>query len=70
MDDVEREPIVLRERVTRSESRRHRFDGIMPAAVRIAVILVVLVQILQLDGRADAVEQNQGRILDALDAAN
>jgi len=53
----------LQERVARLESLRQRFYDILPAAVNIAVILFVIVQLMGFDDRLDGVEQR----MDALD---
>ena len=81
MDDLEHEVVPLQERVARLESLRQRFYDILPAAVNIAVILFVIVQLMGFDDRLDGVEQrmdaleqrmaglerNQARILELLD---
>jgi ubiquinone biosynthesis protein UbiJ len=81
MGDLERDIVRLQERVARLESPGQRFYDIMPAAVNIAVILFVIVQLMGFDDRLDGVEQrmdaleqrmsalerNQERILDLLD---
>ena len=54
-------------RVERLESLRQRFYDIMPAAVNIAVILFVVVQLLNFDGRVDAVEQRLDGVEQRLD---
>jgi hypothetical protein len=80
MEDLERDVVRLPERVARLERRREQFDGIMPAAVNIAVTLFVIVQLLGVDDRLDGLEQrmtaverrlgvverNQAPMLDAL----
>jgi len=63
MDDLERDVVRLQERVARLESLRQRFYDILPAAVNIAVILFVIVQLMGFDDLLDGVEQR----MDALD---
>jgi len=63
MEDLERDVVRLQERVARLESLRQRFYDILPAAVNIAVILFVIVQLMGFDDRLDGVEQR----MDALD---
>jgi hypothetical protein len=70
MEDLERDVVRLQERVARLESLRQRFYDIMPAAVNIAVILFVIVQLMGFDDRLDGVEQRLdgvGQRLDALE---
>jgi uncharacterized protein YoxC len=57
MEDLERDVVRLQERVARLESLRQRFYDILPAAVNIAVILFVIVQLMGFDDRLDGVEQ-------------
>jgi hypothetical protein len=67
MDDLERDVVRLQERVARLESLRQRFYDILPAAVNIAVILFVIVQLMGFDDRLDGVEQRLDGVEQRLD---
>ena len=68
MEDLERDVVRLQERVARLESLRQRFYDIMPAAVNIAVILFVIVQLMGFDDRLDGVEQRLDGVEQRMDA--
>ena len=67
MEDLERDVVRLQERVARLESLRRRFYDILPAAVNIAVILFVIVQLMGFDDRLDGVEQRLDGVEQRLD---
>jgi len=68
MEDLERDVVRLQERVARLESLRQRFYDILPAAVNIAVILFVIVQLMGFDDRLDGVEQRLDGVEQRMDA--
>ncbi len=67
MEDLERDVVRLQERVARLASLRQRFYDILPAAVNIAVILFVIVQLMGFDDRLDGVEQRLDGVEQRLD---